>query len=314
MTTAPSSVAHSSAPDVIGALLPSWRRSLAARRISPRTIATYATSAEQLAAYLAAHGMPAKVSALRREHVEAFIADLLTTKAPATAHNRYRGLQAFFSWAQEEGEVRESPMARMKPPRLAETPPPVLRERELRRLLETTEKDRTFNGHRDAAVLRLLVDTGIRRGEVLGIDTADVNLDEGLVKVSGKTGPRVVPIGATTIRTLDRYIRHRARRADAADPGLWLGRKGRLRETGLAKLIRSRAEAAGLEGIHAHLFRHAYAHAMLAAGMQETDLMEVAGWKSREMVARYAKSTRAERAIKAARALSPSDRMDEAKR
>jgi hypothetical protein len=53
---------------------------------------------------------------------------------------------------------------------------------------------------------------------------------------------------------------------------------------------------------------------MLAAGMQETDLMAVVGWKSRDMVARYAASTRAERALKAARALSPVDRLDQAPR
>jgi Phage integrase family. len=57
------------------------------------------------------------------------------------------------------------------------------------------------------------------------------------------------------------------------------------------------------------MFRHAYAHMMLAGGMQETDLMAVVGWRSRDMVARYAASTRAERAIAAARALSPVDRM-----
>ena len=131
------------------------------------------------------------------------------------------------------------------------------------------------------------------------------------MKVDGKTGPRVVPIGATTVRALDRYVRARARRPDADSPALWLGRKGRLQETGLAQLVRERSAAAGVTGVHPHLFRHAYAHAMLAAGMQETDLMEVAGWRSREMVARYAKSTRAERAIKAARALSPSDRLSE---
>ncbi len=311
MKASPPSATEDTTAGGIAALLPSWRRSLAARRLSPRTIATYTTSAEQLAAYLADHGMPTAVASVRREHVEAFVEDLLATKAPATAHNRYRGCQAFFAWCQEEGEVKASPMERMRPPRLQEAPPPVLREKELRVLLESTERDRTFAGVRDAAILRLFVDTGIRRGELLGIALRDVDLDEGLVKVTGKTGPRVVPVGATTVRTIDRYVRARARRPDAEGPSLWLGRKGRLRETGLAKLVRDRCAAAGLEGIHPHLFRHAYAHAMLSAGMQETDLMEVAGWRSREMVARYAKSTRAERAIKAARALSPSDRMAE---
>ena len=309
------SAPHSTAPDGLASLLPSWRRSLAARRISPRTIATYSTSVTQLEAYLADHGMPTAVPRIAREHVEAFIADLLNHKAAATAHNRFRGCQAFFAWCLEDGEVKVNPMARMRPPRLPEAPPPVLRETELRKLLDACERDKTWAGRRDEAIIRTFIDTGIRRGELLGLRLVDLDLDSGLLTVTGKgSRTRDVPVGATAVRTLDRYLRARAKRSDAEGPWLWLGRKGQLRETGIAELIRQRGAQAGIKHrLHPHLFRHAYAHWMLAAGMQETDLMAVAGWKSREMVSRYAASTRAERAIKAARALSPSDRLAEPK-
>ncbi len=61
-------------------------------------------------------GCPATVAAIRREHVEAFIEDQLARSEPASAANRYRCLQQFFRWLVDEGEINESPMARMNPP------------------------------------------------------------------------------------------------------------------------------------------------------------------------------------------------------
>jgi site-specific recombinase XerD len=282
----------------------------------PATLATYSAAVRGLDAFLADQRMPQTVRLLQRENVEAYMTSLLERWKPATAHNRYRALRSFFGWLLEEGEIDESPMARMKPPRLPEEPPAVLREGDFRRLLDVCERDKSVAGRRDDAILRVLIDTGARRGEVLGLRLEEVDLDQGLLRVTGKgSRTRFVPVGAQTVRALDRYLRARSKHPAAASPELWLSRKGVLRESGLAELVRDRGREAGLTmRLHPHAFRHAYAHSMLAAGMQETDLMAVVGWKSRDMVARYAASTRAERAIAAARALSPVDRLADPKK
>jgi site-specific recombinase XerD len=307
---------HSTAVDELGGLLASWQRHMTAQRMSKATLSTYSTSVGQLARFLATHGMPTSPAGITREHVEAFITDLLGRWKPATAHNRYRALASFFRWLVDEGEIRESPMARMRPPRLPEAPPAVLRDDEQRRLLEACERDRTFAGRRDEAILRVFMDTGARRGEILGLKLDDVDLDRGILTVTGKgSRTRVVAIGAQTVRAVDRYLRARGKHSAAVRPELWLSRKGVLRESGLAELVRDRGRQAGIPGrLHPHQFRHAYAHSMLAAGMQETDLMAIAGWRSRDMLARYAASTRQERAVASARALSPVDRLEEPQR
>src|SRR5262245_59106919 len=209
------------------ALAASFRRHLLAENKSARTVETYGEGVRLLGEFLAAAGLPTDVARLRREHVEAFVAALLARWKPATASNRYRALQVFFRWLVDEGEIEASPMAAMRPPAVPEAPPRVLDDEQLRRLLKACE-GREFADRRDAAVVRLLLDTGMRRAEIAGLRVADVDFDHDVAVVLGKgRRPRACPFGRKTAQALDRYLRIRAAHRDAALPALWLGVWGR---------------------------------------------------------------------------------------
>jgi site-specific recombinase XerD len=146
----------------------SFARGLRAANRSPRTVETYLAAINQLASYLLVHGMPTDVRSMTREYVEAFVSELVETRSASTASNRFRALQQFFKFLAEEGEIQESPMRRMKAPHVPEQPVAVLSEDELRKLLATCSGT-TFEDRRDNAIIRLFADTGMRRGELLGI-------------------------------------------------------------------------------------------------------------------------------------------------
>jgi site-specific recombinase XerD len=302
--------ARKDAPGSFRPLTESFRRSLLAENKASRTVKTYLEALRLFGEFLEAQGMPIALHAIRREHVEAFFADLFARgQKPATALNRFGSLRAFFKWAVEEGEIKDSPMRNMKPPHVPEEPPAVLTEEQLKKLLKECEGP-NFEDKRDLAIIRLLIDTGMRRAEISSLSVEDVNLETNVAVVMGKgRRPRACPFGRKTAKALDRYLRVRAAHRDADLPNFWLGKYGPMTDSGIFQVASDRAKAVGIEGVFLHQFRHTFAHSYLADGGNEGDLCMLAGWRSRQMLGRYGASAAAERAREAYKKHSPGDKL-----
>jgi len=294
----------------LAGFLEDWRTHLRAKNRSRGTIESYLTVGRAFCDYLAAAGRDSAHTAIRRETVESYLAEMNDRVAPATTAKHYRSLQQLFRWLVSDGELDRSPMENMSAPAVPEQPVPVLDLDQLARLLKSCAGN-TFENRRDTAIIRLFLDTGMRAGELAGLKLEDVDREQSVAFVMGKGGRgRACPFGSKTADALRRYLRVRQRHPMAGSlDALWIGKKGRVTDSGVRQMLERRCRDAGLDPIHPHQFRHTFAHLWLAAGGQENDLMRLAGWRSREMVGRYAASAADGRARDAHRRMALGDQV-----
>lgn len=295
------------------ALIRSWIITLEAENKAERTVGNYTESMRLLVRWLEDpdHDRPVAPEAITTEVLRTWIVELIDTRSASTARTRWNGLRHFFAWCLEEGELDVNPMALIKAPEVEEKLVDMLTVEEFKLLLAVCDGPRMVD-RRDQALIMTYADTGARLSELALAAKDNLDLRERSLLVMGKgRRERVLPFGARTAKALDRYLRVRDRQPFSDTPALWLsGKDGRgITADGIKQMLRRRGAQAGLRRVHAHMFRHGFADAWLRSGGAEGDLMELAGWRSRQMLTRYAAKNRADRAREAYKARSPMDNL-----
>lgn len=289
----------------ITSFLPGYELHLAARGQAAKTIEKKLLAARQLAAHL---GDP-DVNAVTRSHVEGFVAARLEAGKRSSAATTVVALRAFFAYLAVDLGGFDSPMAGITTPTAEEPLPPAVPAEAVAAMLATCEKKKVRNWEdiRDAAILRVFIDTGARLSEVAGLTLTDVlPLDDGRMMLrlwgKGRGGgkrERHVPLGAKAAVALRRYLRVRAPHGHAGAPNLWLGRKGPIKPHGVREMIYRRSERAG-QRINPHALRHDWAVKMKSDERnRDADICHLAGWADSKMLARYGRVATASRAVEA---------------
>lgn len=293
----------SALPPALTSFVESFDLSLRAARKSGNTRAVYLGATYKFASWLVNEDI-ADFALVRKQHIQLYMTWLAETPrstgklyAAGYVNNQYRALQQFFRWFSAEEEL-PNPFAKLSPPKVGEKLVPVIEEEVLIAVIRLCEKGRDFESRRDAALLRLFASTGIRLAELTNLKLENVDLTNCVAVVLGKGDKeRRVKFDYKTAQALNRYLRVRGEHKFAHHPRLWLAVKNRgpMTPNGVRQIIERRGLAAGVH-LHPHMFRHTFSHRWLDGGGAEGDLMELNGWESPAMLARYGRSVRAVRA------------------
>lgn len=255
-----------------------YQDDLAARNRTPATIAAYGSALRCFLWYAGAESWP-DLQAITTTHIRAYVRYLQTApvrfggQKPASrkplqsggVHSHYRVLRAFCYWAEQQGIIERSPMARMKAPSREQRVIPVFTADHVNHMVEVCQRDHR-NGLRNLAIVLVLLDTGMRAAELCGLRLKDVQ--QGRARVMGKgRKERYVSLGKRAGRALKNYIERE--RPDVDMEQVFVTERGELVQTcRLTHLIQQLGKQADVEGVRCspHTFRHTFALECLRSG------------------------------------------------
>ena len=263
------------------------------KRLAPRTVALYSEDLHKLTAAAAQAGVA--VTAVQNHHVRRWVAQMhaggRSGRGIALILSGWRG---FYTWLGREGLVSANPVQDVRAPRQARPLPKALGVDEAVQLADhVAEDDDPWLEARDAAMVELLYGSGLRVGELVGLDVAAsdaaqrggrgwIDLPSAEVQVQGKGSKRRgVPLGTQALAALQRWLALRDQVAGEGDAAmaLFIGRRGtRLTPQSIWQRLKRRSLLAGLATpVHPHMLRHSFASHVLQSSSDLRAVQELLG-------------------------------------
>jgi site-specific recombinase XerD len=243
-------------------------RFLASPALSESTRRAYGADLRGFAGWLDARGLEAEDVDVRA--LVDYASELGRARhglAPATVARRLAAVRSFLRYTLGPERVPDAALAPKRPQRLPEAPKPA----EVDAILDRIEPEGPL-GLRNRALVELVYSAGLRSAEAVGLDLADVDFEQELVRVRGKGGKeRVVPLGEEAAHVLGRYLREaRPELARGANDALFLSARGRRLDTSTLRRLLP----------HPHRLRHSFATHLLEGGADLRTIQELLGHSS----------------------------------
>jgi integrase/recombinase XerC len=259
---------------------------LVARNASRRTIEAYEADLEQFAASVQARGEGGRFPArLEKLDVRAFLAELAAGGASRrTQARKLASIRSFFKYLNRTGAAIQNPAAAVRTPRLDKPLPSFLSVDEVNGLIGAASMDDGGDDSfrlRDRAILEILYGGGLRVGELVGMNDADLDLAAGVVRVRGKgKKERMAPIGRSAIAAIRDYAAERRR--TRGETAVFVNRfGGRLSARSVARMVAKMKRRAGIgRQVGPHTLRHSFATHLLDRGADLRSVQELLGHAS----------------------------------
>jgi len=293
---------------------------------SPKTISWYSANLRRFRNYLKSRHLPDLLDNIDIKLLREYVIYLLKKKrfdghpytpvqieplSSATVHGHVRTLRAFFGWLVAEGLIQNNPAKDLKPLKVTKKVITTLSDQEIESILNTLSPTNPSDA-RNRTIFMILLDTGLRIGELINLNTGDTHMDEGFLKVMGKgKKERIVPIGSNAQRALQRYLfRYRPNPTLSRTDNVFLSIHGDpLTENSIKLMFARLAQRSGIKRLHAHLCRHTFATWFLINGGDVSTLQQILGHSTLEMVRHYVNLASNQVAIQHQR-FSPLDRLN----
>ena len=231
------------------------------------------------------------VAAITADHIRSYLAELMKTAKRATVQRRLSAIKAFFRY--REATIGEpSPARPIRSPKNERRLPSILQQDEVRRLIEfsSSPDDSGPAAMRDRAIFETLYSSGLRVGELVGLNWRDIDEELGMVMVRAGKGnkDRLVPLGEPALDALRAWRRVMPMAWEAGGPVITNLRGGRLTTRSVEMILQRRIAAAGVSaGLTPHGLRHCFATHMLGNGADLRSIQEMLGHASLATTQRY---------------------------
>ncbi len=271
------------------------------KNASPHTCRCYRKDLEGFEKFLRDSGMyiaptgGIEIERVDRMAIRKYLSFLHRKNKKSSIARKISTLRSFFKYLVREQVIPSNPAKSVSTPKVEKTLPTTLTVDEAFRLMESPKSisEAPPEGGegkylRDRAILELLYSSGLRVSELVGLNSNQLDLDLGIVRVMGKgRKERIVPVGVKAIGVLKRYMEERGGLKE--DKPIFINsRGGRLTTRSVGRLIKKYSRQSGIfRKVSPHSLRHTFATHLLDAGADIREIQEMLGHSSLSTTQRY---------------------------